>query len=126
MNLKIKLINRYWLFKQINSLLDINLNILYQKIRPREIKIITDIGLIREKDNFVYYSSEGIRFFTDYWACIELFNEDFEFEVEEIGDISFTITFDLDFENSLVKKEDVYLKCGKIIYRTCYSESRLF
>ena len=64
-----KLINRYWMFKQISPLVDINLHfcyILYEIIRSRILRAPTDEEFIKnhlvEDDYFAYYSKEGVRF----------------------------------------------------------------
>ena len=64
-----ELINKYWLFKQISPLVDINLYfyyILYEVIRPRILRTPTIEEFINnhyiEGDNLNFYDREGIKF----------------------------------------------------------------
>ena len=130
--MKIQLINKYWLFKQFNILQDLNiyfLNILYQELRPREFTSPSlydfNNNVVCEGNELVCYS-QNIRYtdeITD-WICM-LWN----YGVEEISiSENYGVTCDynecngyecntfcIDFENSLIRKEDVYLKSGQKI-----------
>ena len=82
-----------------------------------------------EEDKIVCYSREGVRFYTlndEYTEKLYSpcgFAKDFSVEAVNIWDYS--IPFLLDFENSLVKKDNIYLTYGKLLRRG-YSQGTEF
>ena len=128
MVLKDVLISKYWLFKQFSPLADLNLYfyyILYELLRPRFFQVPTlevfNNNLYRKGDYEIYYTKERIKFIRIIGVFLNLpkelvgFDDDFGIEAE-FGFLDVT-TFDLDFENSLIRKNDIFLKSGS---KECY------
>ena len=129
-----KLINRYWFFKQISPLVDLNLyvyHILYEVIRPRILRAPTDEEFIKnhyiEGEHFILYNCEGVKFtsksvnYLDDCMFDKVMGFSISFQLHISYDESWSeVFYRIDFYNSLIDKTKICID-NKVLKYGLYS-----